>query len=95
MSIDALLDQMLEENARENEKVKVTQKQIEQQAKFLLGWARDKRISRLQRGSTFYSKGKLMTKLYPAEVRGLLAQGYAAGNEESFTMVKDKVKEIK
>ena len=92
---DAMIDKMLAEQAAENEKVEVTQQQIDSEAKFLLGWARDKNITKVGEGSSFYARGNKMTKLYPAAVRGLLASGYAVGSEYNFTMVKDKVKGIK
>jgi hypothetical protein len=94
---DALLDKLIAKKIKEDAAVKVTDAQIDNQAKFLLRWAKSMPISSYMTGSTMFTKGKtrLATMLYPAMVKGLLAKGYATGTETRFTMNKDAVKAIK
>ena len=83
-----MMDRMIAKKVKEDLAVKVTPAEVAKEALFLQGWAKSARISKLSPESTFYTKGKLMVKLYPAMVEALLRDGHAVGTERAFVMVK-------
>lgn len=86
--LEEKMNRMLAEKVAKDHAVEVTPEQIMKEAQFLWGWAKSKPITRVSKDSTFFSKGKLMTQLYPAMVQGLLDGGYATGTTRSFVMNK-------
>ena len=64
--------------------------QVARQAKFLLGWAKGKQITKLQ-GSTFHSSGKWMTKIDAETSQAMLDAGLTTGNLNAFKMNKAAV----
>lgn len=65
--------------------------QVARQAKFLLGWAKGKQITKLQANSIFHKSGKWMTKIDAETSQAMLDAGLTTGNLNAFKMNKAAV----
>lgn len=94
--VRAELNRMLAEKVKEDAAVTHTQAELVRQAKCLLSWAKRSRITKVSEGSVLYRKGssRLCSKIYPQMVADLLKQGLAIGDDKSFVLVADKIKEL-
>jgi hypothetical protein len=93
MNIDTYLDKMLAKQAKEDALVTFTQEEIENQAVFLLGWAKGKKISKFGATGNFYKCGKFMTSMKPQMIAGLLKAEFVVGNTQGFKVNKVTVQE--
>ena len=77
----AMLDKMLNEQRRQNEratKVSCTKECAQWQYDFLKGWAKKKPIVKFgDESSTFWKSGKWMTKIPPQDIVGMVKHGLA------------------
>lgn len=91
-----LLEQMLAEKDAEDKAIKFTQAEINEQAKFLLGWARGAKVTKFGYGpgACFYKKGKFMVSLKPAMIEGLLKSKLVIGDVHGFTVDKAAVEAL-
>lgn len=92
--LDAIIAKAQKESEKRDAAVPVTQADVEREAKFLLGWAKSKEISRDYNMTNYFKSGKYMTKVLPKVIDAMMEQGLIIGTKTRFKMNKVAIKAL-